>query len=138
MKYNDQNNEANACSEEKELAIDELMKFKELQEKPKNETKTDNDNKIQDIKRNHINDDIVEDIKNKIAGVTNDFKVKYRQKKSTERRVDKIRKKMKLSYKRTLCDRKCVTKNNEVQKIECNIKYLYTYVDRVGIKRVHE
>lgn len=139
LKFNDPNNDANACSEENELMIDEPVELEELEEKRKVETKTDN-NKIQDPKSNYINDDTVENInKNKTAGVTNDVQVKPKQK-STKRRVDRNRKKVKMFYKPALCSSKCATNNNEVQEKECNIKYLYTYGDdyRGGIKCGHE
>jgi hypothetical protein len=47
-------NEADAYSEEKELMIGELIKLEELQKKPKkDDTKSDNKKKIQDIKSSY-------------------------------------------------------------------------------------
>jgi hypothetical protein len=138
---NNPKNEADASSEEKELTIDEPMELEELQEKPKkDDTKSDNKNKIQDIKSSYIHGDTVKDsIENETDVVTNEVQVKYKQK-STKRRVGKIRKKGKLSFKRAMYGSKYVTKNNEVQESEYDVKYLYTFGDnyRGGLKRGHE
>jgi hypothetical protein len=132
--------EADAYSKEKELTIDEPVELEELQEKPKKDTKSDNKNKIQDTKSSYIHEDTVEDsIKNETDVVTNEVPVKYKQK-SIKRRVGKIRKKEKLPFKRAIYGNKSVTKKNEVQESEYDIKYLYTFGDdyRGGLKRGHE